>query len=89
MITKSSIQYFPLINLDVKIVTQNLEIIGVIVFESQQVLEVKIENSETIKNILKSSIIKLYVYDTQKNKYVEISCELIRGDLVYRLKKMK
>ena len=93
MVTKQSIQYSPLINFRVRCVLQNAIVEGIVVFESQQILEVQVlsEDKDTnlIKKILKSSIQKFEVFDNNKNQFIEVDSTLIKGDLTYRLKKMK
>ena len=93
MVTKQSIQYSPLINLKIRCVLQNAIIEGIVLFESQQVLEVqifdKVNNSNFIKKVLKSSLEKFEVFDEKKNQFIEVDSTLIKGDLTYRLKKMK
>lgn len=93
MVTKQSIQYSPLINLNVRCILQNTIIEGIVLFESQQVLEIqifdKVNNSNFIKKVLKSSLIKFEVFDEKKNQFIEVDSTLIKGDLTYRLKKMK
>ena len=92
MITKQSIQYSPLLNLKVKCVIKNATYEGIVLYESQQLLEIQTLNTKKIsevKKILKSSLEKFEVFNRDKNQFIEVDTSLIRGDLTYRLKKMK
>ena len=87
MISIKDVSYTPLINQKVKIITTNLIVEGCIIFESQKT--VIISSVDKKRQILKSAITELYFFDEELHNYVLIHPRLIKGTLVYRVKKMK
>lgn len=89
MTLKNEIMYTPLVTKYSKIKNQNGEFEGIIMFESKELIHIKNRIDLQIKKILKSSISIFYIFDEELNKFIEINPQLLKGNLVYRLKKMK
>lgn len=88
MLTKEDFLYQSLINQEVEIKVGIDVFRGIIVFESQNTLLVKLINSSQIKSFLKSSIDEFNLIFT--NKKINYNHELLMNStLISRIKKFK
>lgn len=89
MISKNDISFSVLVGKTIRIITQNSEIDGLILFESLNQLIIFNSKTDSKIKVLKSSINELYFYEENLEKFVLVNKDLIQGTLVSRIKKMK